>query len=500
MRLLNILFLSCFFISLSQAQLSTSLLPDRLNFNDNNNAEGVLQFDGTNLFLDNNDRNGDLLLQSNNTLKLDGIDDVIVLGREELYLATGAGLGITRLFINDIGRVGIGTTNPSARLEVRGEASIGIPNFEIQDLGSDAAGARMYFRDSNNPSRYAGISANPGAADPTMRFSYNNQGTTMTLDLDDREVGIGIADPAATLHIDTNADDAMLVGDSGGALAWMTVNKPTAANDAITRFRDDGTTIMRVNPSSFTYEVDINGAGRITSGTWSASDKRLKQNIRNYKNALSDIQKLRPTTYQFDTKSSKYSYLNLADELQFGLIAQEVAEVFPNLVRQSEEVDEDGKPRGFDLYAVNYTALIPVLIAGIQEQQAIIENNETESQQLQTKVDELEDRLAALEAVLMESRNSEMINALPQKTTLQQNQPNPTQDVTTIAYKIPMGVQSAMLNITNQYGQVVKQITINERGQGQLEFSVNSLADGSYFYTLVLDGQVSETKQMMVAK
>lgn len=367
-------------------------------------------------------------------------------------------------------------------------------------MGSDAAGARMYFRDNNNASRYAGISANPGATDPTMRFSYNNQGTTMTLDLDDQEVGIGTSDPAATLHVDNVDDPAVLIGEDGGALAYLTINKPTAAGDAITRFRDDGTTIMRVNPTSFTYEVDINGAGRITSGTWSASDKRLKENIRNMSNTMQDIMKLRPTTYHFDTKYSEYSYLNLADELQFGLIAQEVEEVFPNLVRQSEEFDEEGKPRGFELYAINYTALVPVLIAGMQEQQEVIEENEVQNQDLQAKVEDLESRLAALETMLVKNRNITIQKEQLSTAKLEQNEPNPFGTQTSIGYSIPQSVQVAELHITNRSGQLIKQISIAHRGEGRIDLSTAELQNGTYFYTLILDGKKSTTKQMIALK
>ncbi len=48
---------------------------------------------------------------------------------------------------------------------------------------------------------------------------------------------------------------------------------------------------------------------------------------------------------------------------QFGLIAQDVAEVLPEAVQGSEE----------DAYSVNYSMMVPLLIEAVKEQQAEIE-------------------------------------------------------------------------------------------------------------------------------
>ncbi len=140
-----------------------------------------------------------------------------------------------------------------------------------------------------------------------------------------------------------------------------------------------------------------------TSG-YSSSDRKLKKNIRNYDGAINDIMKLQPRVYDFDV--DRYPTMGLPEEEQLGLIAQELEEVFPNLIRMAKEqkmvmpeshATEQGleytvvAPAEYDendelvseamveageeveFKAVNYQALIPVLIKGIQEQQEIIE-------------------------------------------------------------------------------------------------------------------------------
>lgn len=97
--------------------------------------------------------------------------------------------------------------------------------------------------------------------------------------------------------------------------------------------------------------------------------------------ALDDIMKLSPRKYDFlqnsETDALGYPDMNLPSGEHIGLIAQELQEIYPNLVKSVPHVglNQDGTPNGkeFETLAVNYTELIPVLIAAMQEQQAQIE-------------------------------------------------------------------------------------------------------------------------------
>lgn len=98
------------------------------------------------------------------------------------------------------------------------------------------------------------------------------------------------------------------------------------------------------------------------------SDARLKKNIKDMRDGTASILKLRPVTYQWKREE--------AGAEQLGLIAQEVQAVFPNAVREDKETG---------MLAVNYVAMVPVLIKSVQEQQATIERLEARIAKLEKR-------------------------------------------------------------------------------------------------------------------
>ncbi|MBC7388119.1 MAG: tail fiber domain-containing protein, partial [Opitutaceae bacterium] len=56
----------------------------------------------------------------------------------------------------------------------------------------------------------------------------------------------------------------------------------------------------------------------------------------------------------------------------------------------------------------------------------------------------------------------------------------------------------AELIITDVYGKKLKQINLANTGRGVLNVDTNGLAAGTYSYTLLVDGKMVETKQMVV--
>lgn len=100
-----------------------------------------------------------------------------------------------------------------------------------------------------------------------------------------------------------------------------------------------------------TGDINTDNDLHVTGNIYQYSDLNLKQNIQVLSNCLQIVNKLNPVTYNF--KNNKKNNKKIK---QYGLIAQELEQVIPDLV-----IQVDGIKR------VNYSKLIPFLIGAIQE-------------------------------------------------------------------------------------------------------------------------------------
>ena len=53
------------------------------------------------------------------------------------------------------------------------------------------------------------------------------------------------------------------------------------------------------------------------------------------------------------------------------------------------------------------------------------------------------------------------------------------------------------VNVPRLSGKQVKSVNITTKGKGSLTVYANDLSNGTYSYTLVVDGQIIDTKQMI---
>ncbi len=111
------------------------------------------------------------------------------------------------------------------------------------------------------------------------------------------------------------------------------------------------------------------------------SDRKFKKNAAPLAGVLGKLMALRPMSY--DMRNEEYnSSLSLARGKQYGLMADELKQEFPDMVktirvpsrRTREEKKADIRKDPMEYESVDYVALIPVLIKAMQEQQALIED------------------------------------------------------------------------------------------------------------------------------
>jgi len=135
--------------------------------------------------------------------------------------------------------------------------------------------------------------------------------------------------------------------------------------------------------SSGGIPVYINSNGQL--GT-SSSSLRFKEQVRDMGDSTNALMKLRPVTFLY-----KPEYANGERTLQYGLIAEEVAKVYPELVAN----DNDGQP-----YTVRYQYLTTMLLSEAQKQYHRAEAQAEVIKVQEQKIDDLEQRLSRLERLI----------------------------------------------------------------------------------------------------
>ncbi|NNV57426.1 tail fiber domain-containing protein [Limnovirga soli] len=245
-----------------------------------------------------------------------------------------------------------------------------------------------------------------------------------------------------------------------------------------------------------------------TTGVYSSSDAKLKKNIEDVTNAMDIINRLQPKHYEF-RNDGNFAKMNLPQGKHYGLIAQELEQVLPDLVKDNQfntrdavapnnaaiNKNEPVNNETIDFKSVNYTELIPVIIKAMQEQDKTI-------QQQQAKIGALEQLINKLTAATPVNTISENANALVAVTnaTIDQNVPNPFTNVTRINYTLPAKYQIAKMVITDKNGSTLKQINISGAAKGSVQIDASALASGTYSYSIFADGKIIGSKQMIVIK
>jgi hypothetical protein len=252
------------------------------------------------------------------------------------------------------------------------------------------------------------------------------------------------------------------------------------------------------------------------AGTYGPSDANLKTNIQDYDSALYVINLLQPKTFEYD--NTNFQGMSLSQGHKYGLIAQEVEQVLPALVKeQTHPAQDDSFGNEINFKGMDYDGLIPILIGGIKEQQNLIMTQDSVINNLNLRLTALENCLSGILPFLCQLSNSSIqqndeqtqqhiikeLNVTldnSQSIVLGQNVPNPFAEQTVIEYYIPEAVNQAQIIFYNQPGQIIKTVNIEEMGNGRLTVFGNDLSTGIYTYTLIADGQVIATKKMMKTK
>jgi hypothetical protein len=138
--------------------------------------------------------------------------------------------------------------------------------------------------------------------------------------------------------------------------------------------------------------------GRVYAISYSGSDRRFKKEIKDLPDGtLNKILQLKPSEYYYNTE--EYPVFKAFDGKRFGLIAQDLEKVFPEVVDNKTPIPNPKKiitsaSQAADnvsgYYSVDYVSLIPILIKGMQEQQKMIEDQKKQLEDQNQRIKILE--------------------------------------------------------------------------------------------------------------
>ncbi len=259
-----------------------------------------------------------------------------------------------QMTLTQTGNLGLGTTAPGAKLEVAGQIKItgGTPGAG-KVLTSDAAGLATWA--AAGGSYWVQQTASIEYYLPTTLPSYLKYGVG---DLSGASFGTG---------------DGIFWGVSSGEDTGMFTN---------------GNVLSLISPADITNNVvefweedgNLKVAAVTSGGTFvTISDKNLKTNIQPLKNGLSIIKRLNGYSYEYK-QSPEDIKKGTPAEKSIGIIAQELREVAPDLVKES----------GQGHVMVNYDGITPILIEAVKEQQTQIDNLQSENSDLKARLARLE--------------------------------------------------------------------------------------------------------------
>jgi hypothetical protein len=277
-------------------------------------------------------------------------------------LYASSSTGYAALFEN--GAVGIGTLTPSAPLDVRTDAN----NYTLLQTGTRGLDARSYGDLSSSMGVYGyGRTTSTGASSAygVYGYGYSANGTAYGV-----YASAGSSTGAVTYGLYQTGGTYNYLGSSTG----IATSTPTTTLDV------NGTARVRtVNAGTYSTPMNRTADGTFTTAT---SDGRLKEKLEPLASALKNVLMMKP--YTFNWKASPDGPRDI------GLIAQDLKELYPQLVYQSD----DG------MYAINYPLLTVVLVKAMQDQNMEVEAKQVQIDDLKSQLDDQQKQIDELKALV----------------------------------------------------------------------------------------------------
>lgn len=292
------------------------------------------------------------------------------------------------LTLDNTGKIGVSEDNPNGQMDICYNSTGASGTLELIESEDDDF-SRIFFRNKQDLSKRWSLAGRLGSTedhlfglyyDGSPRLVYNENSSELEFD------GFLDFNSGFNTAIRVDGDEAIWYND--GRFSW--------GFGGDYNFFDDEVRIGGSGTGAPSYQLEVVGNADISGELTAASDRRLKDDIKDIADALSIVKKIAPKSYSFRT--DEFPDMDLAQGNKMGFIAQELEQVLPDLVRTGGEVSHVNGTK-FNSKSVNYIELIPLLTKAIQEQQELITQQGKMLSQIKTELSQMADLIDRINRV-----------------------------------------------------------------------------------------------------
>ena len=281
---------------------------------------------------------------------------------------------------------------------------------------------------------------------------------------------------------ESNYDSSAIDNDGVLELKGKGGVRYTSGSNTIFSYDPIMRTIGAVTKSTFTFTPSVSAPQYLTT-----SDARCKTDIEPLEDIGSQLRDIVPVSYTLVQETGaenqdasagapRKSGAQQNTQHQYGFLAQDVREVYPELVYEDSE----------GMLSIDYTGFIPILVDAIQ-------NLQTLSEEQAALISAQAEAIAVLKGEKLPGHDEDSVVA-----SLSQNRPNPFRATTVINCVLPEDVSDAFLCVYDLNGNQKMRRNISGRGSVDITIEGNTLNAGMYIYTLIADGIEIGSKRMIL--
>ncbi len=294
-----------------------------------------------------------------------------------------------------------------------------------------------------------------------------------------------------------------VLGDENTAIGFLAGPNVSDISNTVTIgafCRTTASNQVRIGNSS------INSIGGQVS--WSTlSDGRFKKNLKKNVAGLEFIKELQPVSYEIDMEAldkflgldtvSSYTNARTAPVITTGFVAQDVEKLVKekNYEFHGVEAPENEK----DNYAIRYAEFVVPLVKAVQELSAMVESQKDIVEKQQKMIESQQKEISELRSGLTNGTIDHQSGSL-NGIQLYQNRPNPFTSSTSIEMYLPQDISHAEVQIIDVDGKILKTVSVSERGNTSITIEEGTLKSGVYIYTLVVDGNIAQSKRLILTE